>query len=62
LANRTQIGFPIFAEALEFVQGAVKSALEAAFLAVEQGQRVFAPTCGATGISVKWLIILLKKF
>src|ERR1700692_4746200 len=47
LANRSQIGFPLFAEALELVEGAVEAALQTAFLAVEQAQRLFAPTCGA---------------
>jgi hypothetical protein len=46
LANRTQIGFPLFAEALELVQGTVESTFQAAFLAVEQGQRAFAPGGG----------------
>ena len=53
LANRTQIGLPLFAEALEFVEGTVKSSFQTAFLAVEQGQGAFAPggcVAHATGI------------
>src|ERR1700730_2505243 len=35
LANQSQIGFSLFAEALEFVEGAVEGPLQTAFLAVE---------------------------
>ena len=60
MANRSQIGFPLFAEALEFVEGAVKGALEAGFLAVEQDQRLFAPCdCVAHATGVIKIEILL---
>ena len=60
LANQSQIGFPLFAEALEFVQGAVKSALQTGFLAVEQSQFGFAPSdCVAHAASVVKIEILL---
>ena len=52
-ANQSQIGFALFAETLELVEGAVKSALQTAFLAVEQAQCAFAPSGGvahATGV------------
>src|SRR5579859_7230057 len=63
LANRTQIGFPLFAEALQFVQGAVESALETAFLAVEQSQRAFAPRgCMAHAAGVIQLEIFLHAY
>jgi hypothetical protein len=59
-ANQSQIGFPLFAEALKFVQGAVESALQAAFLAVEQAQRAFAPSgCVAHTAGVVKIEILL---
>jgi hypothetical protein len=46
LANRSQIGLTLFAETLEFVEGAVEGALQTAFLAVEQAQGGFAPSGG----------------
>jgi len=48
LANQSQIGFPLFAETLEFVESAVEGALQAGFLAVEQDQRLFTPRDGVT--------------
>jgi hypothetical protein len=36
LRKRSQIGFPLFAETLEFVEGAVEAALQTGFLAVER--------------------------
>jgi hypothetical protein len=51
LGNQSQIGFPLFAEALELVESAVKSALETGFLAVEQDQSLLAPTCGASHLA-----------
>ena len=60
LANRSQIGFPLFAETLEFVEGTVKSALQTAFLAVEQAQCAFAPSgCVAHTAGVSQIEILL---
>jgi hypothetical protein len=60
LANQSQIGFTLFAETLEFVQRAVKSALQAGFLAVEQAQRAFAPSgCVAHAAGVIQIEILL---
>jgi len=60
LANRSQIGLSLFAQALEFVQGAVEGALQAAFLAVEQAQFGFAPSdCVAHAASVIQIEILL---
>jgi hypothetical protein len=44
LRNQSQIGFPLFAEALEFVEGAVKSAFQTGFLAVEQANKGHAST------------------
>ena len=60
LANRSQIGLALFAEALEFVESAVEGALQAAFLAVEQGQRALAPVgCVAHAAGVIQIEILL---
>ena len=60
LANQSQIGLPLFAETLEFVEGTVKSALQTGFLAVEQAQRAFAPSgCVAHATSVIKIEILL---
>src|SRR6266700_911266 len=60
LQNRSQIGLPLFAEALELVESAVEGALQAAFLAVEQGQRALAPGgCVAHAAGVIKIEILL---
>jgi hypothetical protein len=60
LANQSQIGFPLLAEALEFVKSAVEGPLQAAFLAVEQAQCAFAPSgCVAHATSVIKIEILL---
>src|ERR1700694_2753496 len=60
LQNRSQIGLPLFAEALQFVEGAVEAALQAAFLAVEHVQRAFAPGgCVAHAAGVIKIEILL---
>jgi hypothetical protein len=60
LANRSQIGLPLFAETLEFVEGTVKGPLQAAFLAVEQAQRGFAPSdCVPHATSIIKIAILL---
>jgi hypothetical protein len=60
LANRSQFCGTLFAEALEFVEGAVKSSLQTAFLAVEQAQCAFAPSgCVAHATGVIQIEILL---
>ena len=60
LANRSQIGLPLFAETLEFVEGTVESSLQTAFLAVEEAQRGFAPShCVAHATSVVQIAIFL---
>ena len=42
LRNQSQIGLPLFAETLQFVQSAVEAALHAGFLAAEHVQRLGA--------------------
>ncbi len=48
LSKQSQIGLSLFAETLQFVERSVKSTLQAAFLAVEHGQRLGAQGCQVT--------------
>ena len=60
--NQSQIGFPLLAKTLQFVESAVEGALQAAFLAVEQGQRAFAlGGCVAHAAGVIQIEILLHS-
>src|SRR5260370_37674100 len=51
LGNQSQIGLPLFAETLQFVQGTVEGALQSVFLAVDHDQRRFPGGTGGSPVT-----------
>src|ERR1700736_1810894 len=64
LQNRSQIGLPLFAETLQLVKSTVEAALEAAFLAAKDVQRLAAPLgCAgyAAGVAQVEVLVNVRK-